>query len=188
MYAIRNLYLPDNFPELHLDQLVLRQYTAADAAALNQLRNNEQVNEHLFRKNAETLKQTAEIIRHLQQSFKEQTGINWAIAEKATQQLIGHVGFWKIDSTSQVAELGYLLHPTFWNKGIMTDVLGAVLKYGFDSVGFNRIEAFVKPSNAASAHLLSKTGFKQEALLRDYYRVDDKFMDCLVFGKLASNR
>ena len=181
------IYFPDTFPDLQTNRLILREYANADVAALNQLRNNAQVNEHLFRKNAETPEKTAAIIGQLQQSFKDKTGLNWAIADRATQQHIGYLGFWKVEGTYKRAEAGYLLHPSWWRKGLMSEALSAALMYAFRSMGLNRVEAFVKPSNAASVRLLQQQGFKQEACLREYYTVDGQPSDCLIFGKLASD-
>ena len=44
----------------------------------------------------------------------------------------------------------------------MTEGLQEVLKYGFESMGFNKVEAWVKPSDAASVLLLEKHGFREE--------------------------
>ena len=63
--------------------------------------------------------------------------------------------------------MSYVIHaicclPDFWNKGIMTEVLEAVLDYAFDRVGFNRVQAEVFYGNDASSAVLKKCGMVLE--------------------------
>jgi ribosomal-protein-alanine N-acetyltransferase len=68
----------------------------------------------------------------------------------------------------------------------MDDVLPAVLAHGFGALGLRRIEAMVTPGNLASAALLERHGFVQEALLRDYGFWKGRYWDQLLYARLAS--
>ena len=50
----------------------------------------------------------------------------------------------------------------------MTEALGAILAFGFERIGLNRVEAVVMPENEASVKLLEGLGFHQEGILREY--------------------
>ena len=69
----------------------------------------------------------------------------------------------------------------------MIEALTAVIKNGFERMGLNRIEAQVYVENEASVRLLQKLGFKQEALLRDYYCVDGEFYDHYLFSLIKKD-
>jgi [ribosomal protein S5]-alanine N-acetyltransferase len=41
-----------------------------------------------------------------------------------------------------------MLHPDFWNRGIMKEALKAVIPYGFNIIKLHRIEATTNPHKA----------------------------------------
>lgn len=76
-----------------------------------------------------------------------------------TNELIGTIGFWKIDKENHWAEIGFLLHLGHQRKGIMQEAVAAVLSYGFSAIKLHSIEANINPANMASKKLLKKNGF-----------------------------
>ena len=69
----------------------------------------------------------------------------------------------------------------------MTEALSAILKFGFDELELNRIEAVVLPENTASIQMLEKLGFRKEGLLEEYEKWGNKgFVDlcmCAILRK-----
>jgi ribosomal-protein-alanine N-acetyltransferase len=49
--------------------------------------------------------------------------------------------------------------------------------HAFGPVGLHRIEATVRPENAASLRVLTKLGFRDEGLLQRYLEVDGAWRD-----------
>ena len=47
-------------------------------------------------------------------------------------------------------ELLYGIAPEHWNKGLATEAANAIIRHGFDTLGFERIEASTDAPNAAS--------------------------------------
>ena len=66
----------------------------------------------------------------------------------------------------------------------MTEALKAVIASGFEKVGLNRIDALVYVENKPSIRLLQRLGFTREGLLRDYFYLDGKFYDHIIFSIL----
>jgi ribosomal-protein-alanine N-acetyltransferase len=64
--------------------------------------------------------------------------------------LIGTIGFWRVDASSYTAEIGYELHSDHWGKGIMSEALAAVVKFGFKTMQLHSIEANIDPRNLKS--------------------------------------
>ncbi|WP_160032103.1 GNAT family N-acetyltransferase [Paenibacillus sp. An7] len=45
-----------------------------------------------------------------------------------------------MDEIHSCAEIGYAISSRYWGKGITTEVLKEVVKYGFSHMNINRIE------------------------------------------------
>ena len=100
--------------------------------------------------------------------YAEKTSNRWAIALKDTDTLIGTCGYywWNVDHS--ITELGYDLAKSYWGKKVMTQAVQASVKWAFETLGVNRIQATVMVGNLASAKVLEKNGFLQEGTLREY--------------------
>ena len=78
------------------------------------------------------------------------------------------------------AEMGYDLMSEHWGDGYMTEAVEAMVSYGFNKLGLERIEATVDPENGASIRTLEKNGFKQEGLLRQRVRKWGQYEDVVL--------
>jgi RimJ/RimL family protein N-acetyltransferase len=65
------------------------------------------------------------------------------------------------------AEIGYWLTADARGKGIATAATKLLTGYGFETIGFHRIEALVVESNKPSLKVLANAGYEQEGILRD---------------------
>ena len=65
------------------------------------------------------------------------------------------------------AEIGYWVTADIRGKGIATQATKLLTEYGFETIGFHRIEALVVESNKPSLKVLTKAGYIQEGVLRD---------------------
>ncbi len=80
--------------------------------------------------------------------------------------------------------IGYDLSRPYWRRGIMTEALEAVIEFGFERMGLNRIEAVVFVENVASHRLLEKLRFEREGVLRDYEFLKGRFVDMVMYSLL----
>ncbi|TWF40712.1 ribosomal-protein-alanine N-acetyltransferase [Chitinophaga polysaccharea] len=104
---------------------------------------------------------------------------------KAEQRVIGRCGFHTWYLEHRRAEIGYALTDlSLQSKGLMTEALLPIIKFGFEDMGLNRIEAFVGPENTPSLLLLQKLGFTREGLLREHYMKNGQLEDSVVFSLL----
>lgn len=73
-------------------------------------------------------------------------------------------------------EVSYFLAPDTWGRGFATEVARAALRHGFEDHALDRICAFTRPDNTASARVLQKCGFEKQRYIadleRDYYEID----------------
>jgi len=99
--------------------------------------------------------------------------------------LVGWCGYhtWYLEHNR--AELGYSwFNEESKNKGHMSRLLDWVLRYGFDEMKLNRIEALTASYNAPSKALLKKFNFEQEGILKGHYLFNSKFEESEIFALL----
>lgn len=89
----------------------------------------------------------------------------WAVIQKETGQLIGRFGYAVLSEGSVQAQtgaevsFGYLLAKETRGRGLATEVCKALLNYGFEMLGFQKIVAEADADNAVSEALLKRLGF-----------------------------
>lgn len=83
---------------------------------------------------------------------------------------------------AQFGNLGYWMGQNFSGKGFMTEAVGLVVAYGFDSLLLHRVHAAFLPHNVASRRVLEKNGFKEEGFAENYLQIDGKWADHVLFG------
>ncbi|QHW34948.1 GNAT family N-acetyltransferase [Paenibacillus rhizovicinus] len=166
------------------ERLVLRQLKLGDAPELFAYFAKDEVTEYYDLDSFTEQQQAASLIQRWNERFDRQDGIRWGIALKSEDRIIGTCGFHSWTKEHAKAEIGYELSPAYWQQGIMSEALGSVIPYGFESMGLNRIEAFIDPDNISSRKLLEKAGLREEGLLRDYFYEKGRFVDAVLFARL----
>lgn len=104
-------------------------------------------------------------------------------------KMIGAIGADNFEpDTDYKAEIGYWLAKPFWGTGIMTEAVGAFIRYAFDEFMLEKIVAHVFELNAGSARVLEKNGFQLEGRLRKHYLKNGEMVDARVYGLLKEDR
>ena len=80
------------------------------------------------------------------------------------------------------AWIGYWVASGYTGGGVATGALALGLDHCFGPVLLHRVEATVRPENAASRAVLGKVGFREEGLLQRYLEVDGDWRDHLLVG------
>jgi ribosomal-protein-alanine N-acetyltransferase len=83
--------------------------------------------------------------------------------------------------------MGYWIGKTYWGRGYGTEAARAVLAYGFDTLGLNRIYAHCLTRNPPSARVLRKIGMAPEGRLRQHVKKWDVYEDIDQFGILRKD-
>ena len=175
------------FPELTTSRLLLRRVVKEDAAAILALRSLDATMQYIDREKLTSIQEALNLIQIINDAVDNNNGINWAITlidEPLVQ--IGTIGFWRIIHQHYRAEIGYMLHPDHWNKGIMKEAMKPVIQYGFGSLNLHSIEAHINPGNIASGKLLEKCGFTREAYFKEDFCFKGNFIDTAIYSLLSS--
>jgi ribosomal-protein-alanine N-acetyltransferase len=110
---------------------------------------------------------------------------NFVMIDKATSKPVGKCGFHSWYPDHRRAEIGYgFTDENYKGKGLMTEALKEMIKYGFEKMELNRVEAFVGPNNPASLKLIRSLGFTEEGQLREHYYKHPRLEDSICFSLL----
>lgn len=184
---VSELYLHfEPFPVLTTERLVLRSFIPKDAQALLNMRTNDRVMKYLGRDKMKNIAEANTFIQKVRKDANENKTIEWAITLKAEDKLIGKLGFWRIVTQHRRAEIGYNLMPEYFGKGIMSEAVSAVLKYGFQVMKLHSVEANLDPDNLKSVQLLNRNGFVKEGHFKESYFYNGIFSDTGSYGLLHS--
>ena len=112
--------------------------------------------------------------------------VPFAAVELATSELVGEALLWGIDLHNRNAHLGLTLRPAFRGKGMGTDIVRVLCRYGFAVRGLHRLQVETLTDNAAMIGAATRAGFVPEGTLRADAWVDGRFADTAILGQLAS--
>jgi RimJ/RimL family protein N-acetyltransferase len=108
-------------------------------------------------------------------TFANQTELQLAVeyGNGDDAQFAGAFSFHSMDLREHVAEIGYWLTAPMRGKGIGSAATKLLTQFGFESIGFERIEAVVNIENLASRKLLERSGYTLEGIMRKKSRKED---------------
>jgi RimJ/RimL family protein N-acetyltransferase len=110
-----------------------------------------------------------------------------AVRRRQDGKLAGCIGLRDIDSTHLQAELGYWIGVPYWGQGFATEAARAVVDYGFDALGLNRIYAHHMRRNPPSGRVLERIGMRWEGVLRERVLKWGRFEDVVIYAVLRSD-
>lgn len=148
-----------SFPKLKTDRLILRQLQEDDKEEIFFLRSDERVMQYIKRTGLKNLEEVSDFMYKINNDLKNNKILYWAISLKNNPKLIGTICLWNFSKNQKIAEIGYDLHPKYHGQGIMNEAMKHVLDFGFNTIGFEVIEAFTHKDNINSIKLLKKNNF-----------------------------
>ena len=156
--------------ELETSRLRLRLFTLEDIEALGEIVSDPEVMKYLGMGSPRDTNGAEKTIKTILSHWEKHGFGIWAVEEKKSGKLMGWCGLQHLDKTPEV-EVAYLLDSPHWRQGFATEAACAVLGYGFEHLGLNRIVAVARPENVGSYRVMEKVGMKYE---RDahFYGVD----------------
>ena len=104
---------------LKTDRLILRKISMDDAEDVFLLRTNEEAMKYINKPKLLSIDDAKEIIKKM----NEPERIQWGITLKNKNKIIGTIGYHRIEKEHYRAEIGYMLHPQYWNTGLMSEAI-----------------------------------------------------------------
>jgi len=182
---MKNAIVSGEHPRLETERLVLRQLSLDDVDAVFKHFSDGQVTAYIDIPSLKNPEQAEKVIMYMLGLFERGEGIRWAISKKEDDSFIGSCGFDRITHIrGSRGEVKYDLCPEHWGCGYMSEALREVVRYGFEKMELNRIEALVVEDATRSITLLERMGFKREGTLRGYSYWKGKYWDEISFSLL----
>jgi len=172
-------------PLLESERLRLRGYRMQDLDAVYALYSDPRVMRYW---SFPPWREPAQARAYLERALAESAAgsvLAWAIADRASDALIGTATLHSLHREQARAELGYSLSPEWQGRGLASEALRLVLEHAFGPMQLRRLEADVDPRNLASCRLLERLGFRREGLLRARWHVAGEDCDSAIYGLLA---
>lgn len=95
-------------------------------------------------------------------------------------ELIGTCGLHEIDFNNDTARLGVIIgKKEHWNKGYAGEAIRALVNWAFSAMNLHKIYLNVFVTNIKGFHLYTETGFQEEGMLREEYKIRGEYVDML---------
>ena len=102
--------------------------------------------------------------------------------------LAGDTLLWDIDPHNRSAHVGISLRPACRGRGLGTDAVLVLCRYGFAIRGLHRLQLETLADNEAMIRVAQQAGFTREGVTRGSDWVNGAFADGVIFGLLDSDR
>ena len=175
-----------NMPTLYTERLSLRPMHPIDAEDMHDYAKRPEVTRYLLWKEHENISFTKDYLKYVSRRYALGDFYDWAVIDRESRKMIGTCGFTKIDTANNSAEIGYVLNPDFHRRGFGGEAVKRVLKFGFEELSLNRIEARFMQGNEASLALMKSVGMTFEGYMRDLIFVKGSYRTVGVSSILRS--
>lgn len=151
---------------IETDRLIISHLTLDDAAFIIKLVNSPGWLQYIGDRNVKTLEDARRYLENGPMKSYEQWGFGlYRVAVKNTNTAIGMCGLIKREGLADI-DIGFALLPAYAGQGYAYEAAAAVLAYGKNQLGLQRIVAICMVDNAPSIKLLQKLGLRFEKMIR----------------------
>lgn len=152
--------LLSGLPELHTERIKLRPLGVEDYQPLRALLSLPDVIRYMNRNRRPPVERAGRLFRQIQSGSASLDSIHYAIIPQEMERMAGLVSFQHWHEKKGEAQIGYLLDPACWGRGLAAEAAAGLLSFGIESLGLKRIEGRCHERNTASAKVLLKNGFR----------------------------
>jgi [ribosomal protein S5]-alanine N-acetyltransferase len=147
--------------ELQTSRLLLRPFHEEDVDAMAELFANPDFMRFSLGVFTER-KQTVTFIEKVMDWDRTSMPSQFAVVPRGEDTVIGYCGFYHHPEVPGEVEIGYRLHPDYWNRGLITEAARAVRDHGFQDWKLPRVISLIHPKNIPSRRVAEKNGMTIE--------------------------
>ena len=129
--------------------------------------------------------QIVAFLQHAMEEAKKTEGrLDYVLAarDRRTREFLG-LTFIEIDPAQKsTAEVGIVLLPAFCRNGYGSEILRALLRFGFETLGMHRVYGKCDEQNLASARMMEKCGLVYEGTIREHVWLRDHWRSTRYYG------
>lgn len=143
---------------LETERLWLRPFAHEDVDALHRLWTDPDVRRYLWDDKIIDRERAAAEVDDSIASFARHGFGMWVVMLAGATEITGFAGLRRFGSPPANKELMYGVAPHLWGRGYATELARALLRFGFEQLGEQRIWARTDPPNVASMRVMAKAG------------------------------
>lgn len=182
--AVRTAGLVRDLPRLETDRLILRKMRLEDAEAMFAYASDSEVTRYVIWSTHRTVEDSRAFLDLTISNYASGEGLDWGIVYKGDEKFIGTCGFVNHDPEHSRAEIGYVLARRYWGRSLAPEAVRAMIRFGFEHMDLNRIEARCIAGNTASARVMEKARMTYEGTLREREKIQGKLRDMKMYSVL----
>jgi RimJ/RimL family protein N-acetyltransferase len=167
------------------ERLLLRRPTRADAPlAFASYTSDTEVPRYTIWRPHQSVVETEQFMRRCEDSWETRTGFPWSLLLKSDGS---YAGMLAARINGHAINIGYVLARHLWRRGLMSEAVGALVRWALAQPEIFRVWAVCDVDNVASARLLESVGMQCEGTLRRWIlhpNVSDSPRDCLCYAMI----
>ena len=144
---------------LTTDRCIVRETTVEDADSFYEIYEEPSITYYMEDLYADKKEEIAYIQDYIKNIYGFYGYGMWTVLEKNSGQVIGRAGL-SLREGWDIPELGFVIAVPYQRQGYAYEVCQAILAFGREELGFNRVQAFVMKENEKSRALCEKLGFE----------------------------
>lgn len=173
---------------IETQRLILRKFTMADAEDMyNNWAGSDEVTRFLTWPTHSCIEVSRDILESWVMNYDDGDYYQWCIELKESREAIGSIGVVNLMKSIATVEIGYCIGQKYWNQGITAEALTALVRFFFEEVGVNRIEAKHDVNNQASGRVMQKCGLKYEGTKIQADRNNTGICDVSLYGMTSDD-
>ena len=172
-------------PTLETNRLILRKILVGDCADVYEYSSRPETSRYLLWNAHENPKYTKKYLSYLQTAYRNEEFFDFGLVDKESGKMIGTCGFTDFDMDNKSAEIGYVLNPDFWGKGLAREAIMRVMAFGFAELRLHRITAKIMTGNSASKRVAEKCGMRHESTHVESMRIKGNYETIEEYAILA---
>lgn len=163
---------------LETERLILRRFEMKDAKDMyKNVTSDPAVNKFLTWTLHENVSETVSLLAGWLEGYQDLERYCWAIELKKIGGVIGTIASPTVRNRTETVDVTYCIGSKWWGKGIVLEALWEIIKFFFDVVQVNRIEAGYDINNPNSGRVLEKIGMQKEGIIRQAGRNNQGLFD-----------
>ena len=171
---------------LNSDGCRIRPIDARDIGPIQQLAGAAEIAENTFVPHPYPPDAASEFVKLCQERWALDEAYVFAIIDIGMDAFVGTIGI-HLDATHNCADVGYWIGKPYWGRGLATAALRLVIKFGFEKLHLNRIEAGHFSENPASGRVMEKASMRYEGVRRQSALHRESYKDVVYFSILRED-
>jgi RimJ/RimL family protein N-acetyltransferase len=120
-----------------------------------------------------------------ERSWDDGSAAGFAVRDVVTGDAVGFAGIVQLALDKQEGEIGYVVAPSARGRGVAGRAVELLTHWGLETLGLQRLELRIDPTNERSARIARRAGYRLEGTLRNLYFKEGLRSDVAVWSRLA---